>query len=120
MNCFEYATGKKYDCPENYCKPNLNFCPGLVQSLLNEGFKQINCEAKCDSNEHKIMPFVSPGRDFHFYVERNGVWSHKFRNKNPTNLDGNGNIIQNPLFADHHHHVNYSTSCGCFCIKNVH
>lgn len=121
VNCFGYATGRPYDCPNDSCTPEKNYCPGLIKSLLREGFRTIDCNNDCSHNETKIMAFVAPSNDFHFYrKEQSKYWTHKFRHSEPTNKDSDGKLITNPLNANRTHHGNnYKTSCGCFCVKNI-
>lgn len=125
-NCYEYATDKfSHDGPGDiklyYSDPknNLN-CESLIKNITYDGHRRIDCSRSCKYFEYKIMAFVAPGNDFHFYrQEDDGTWSQKFRNQHKTNLDASGKIIKDPMLADRYYnnYLNYSEQCGCFCIN---
>ena len=83
FNCYDYAIG--YQDKRNNKKPhnskstpggtnfrkNVTHCAGLKKGILKDNPKAIkkcsNPNKVCGRGYYKIMSFVSPGNDFHFY-----------------------------------------------------
>ena len=79
----------------------------------------------CKKNEYLVMMFrgylLDAGYDFHFYrQDSNGFFSHQMGGDDPTQLDGNGKLINDPRTANRKNPDfagSYSEFCSCFCVK---
>ncbi len=79
----------------------------------------------CKKDEYLVMMFrgflLEAGYDFHFYrQDSNGFFSHQMGGDDPTQLDGNGKLINDPRSANRRNpdfEGSYSEFCSCFCVK---
>jgi hypothetical protein len=99
-------------------------CDGIRRRALADGngaLTTIDCDDRCPSGQYKVALFVDENVDYHWYrqnpVEQGCTWSHKPGPSNATALDASGNSIIDPRKADRNYgSINYSETCGCFCV----
>lgn len=77
-------------------------------------------DAPCKKGWYKIMGFLDPGRDFHWYRQRgSGRWSHKRGHATgPLLEDSCGKPIEDPRRACRSDDkYDYRAFCGAYCVK---
>ena len=123
-NCYAYAINQRGCIQPGNCLGNGEnvSCETLIKNIVRDGHRPIDCDTPCKKTEHKIMAFVAPNHDYHFYKQTaDGKWTHKSPYRAPTNLDSFGKIIENPVGAYKYYNdgdLHYTNYCGCFCVKN--
>ena len=71
------------------------------------------------SNQYKVVLFIAPGEDYHWYIQnRDGYWSHKRGLSKVSNLDASGKKIKTPRKCDKDYGggLNYSEFCGYYLV----
>jgi hypothetical protein len=129
-NCYTYALGKIIPGLTSKAQPgyasgfnhvNNDFsCEEFSERLKNDspGSYLEDFDNKCLPGFYKIFLALDPGNDYHWWQQNdNKLWSHKPGSTNVINLDGSGNLIQNPLLSNRNFkHRNYQKSCFFACV----
>lgn len=87
--------------------------PSLVKTTFEE---------KCPRGYYKGFIAIDPKKedtDYHFYrQDNNGYWSHKPGRQDVVNVDADGKLIVNPLYANRNYkYFNYNKPCFFFCVN---
>jgi hypothetical protein len=122
---------------QNYVKQQ----PGNKSGLKGVDFSLANCDelvrrvrrdyketvyvgkptVPCKRGYSKVMAFLAPHADFHFFRQGpNGYWEHKRGLTPPTTKDACGRRIKNPLKACRNYgdSYDYKVPCATFCRQN--
>ena len=134
-NCMAFAFGERGI--QNYVKQQ----PGNKSGLKGVDFSLANCDelvrrvrrdykktvyvgkptVPCKRGYSKVMAFLAPHADFHFFRQGpSGYWEHKRGLTPPTTKDACGRRIKNPLKACRNYgdSYNYKIPCATFCRSN--
>jgi len=137
-NCYAYAMNdfnpdrNRFPQPgikSNMGRPNKQdfVCPIITERALNDvKTRRVKSNGECPIGYRKVMLFVDPYTDYHFYREDddedengNKLWSHKPGSTNATNKDDSGNLITDPRTADRNIEktgYNYTDHCLTYCV----
>lgn len=135
-NCMAFAFGEKGRTNYQKQQPgnktpamkgtnfSLATCDELVRRVLSDykGSVYKGTPARsCRRGYAKVMAFLAPGADFHFYRQGpDGFWEHKRGLTPPTRVDARGKPIVDPSKAnrDYGQGYDYSVKCSTFCRRN--
>lgn len=141
-NCMAFAFGERGKVDYEKQQPgnksgkkgvdfSLGDCKELVSRVMmdygkNRGVYRVrNPMRPCQRGYAKVMAFLAPDADFHFYRQgagkERGYWEHKRGLTPATKLDACGKRISNPLKAcrDYGDGMNYWKPCATFCRKTT-
>ena len=103
---------------------NLKNCTDIRRLILRDYpglYAQNNPKIPCKKGFSKIMAFIAPNRDFHFYrMDNNGLWSHKRGLTKVMTKDACDKNITDPRRScrKFDEELNYTMSCGTYCTKS--
>lgn len=132
-NCMAFAFGEKGRT--NYAKQqpgnktpalkgtdfSLATCDELMRRVMSDYRGNVYKGAPnrpCRRGFAKVMAFLAPDADFHFYRQgKDGFWEHKRGLTPPSKVDSCGKRIVNPLKAcrDYGQGYDYKVGCSTFC-----
>lgn len=134
-NCMAFAFGERGQ--QNYVKQqpgnksglkgvdfSLATCDALVERVQRDYKKTVykaRAATPCKRGYSKVMAFLAPNADFHFYRQGpTGYWEHKRGLTPPTTKDACGKRIKNPLKACRNYgdSYDYKEPCATFCRLN--
>lgn len=127
QNCYHYAWGlRSQDLAWNALQPGFlagrtdpfqHECGAVIQRVLEDNIGDTfrhPCAQPCPEGYHKVGLAVDPDRDYHFYRQDNGLWTHK-PGRRPVRRLASG---KNPWeIRRHYGRYKYDDWCGCFCTK---
>lgn len=128
-NCFAYACQDYSKFVGSPLPSNpANGCDAGKAALLQDykdKIREVPNHQSCKDDEYKIYMFWGimgdAGPDFHFYRQNaDGTYSHQIGNSKPSNTDGGGKPITDPLSASRWNDdwkSDYNKFRGSFCVK---
>lgn len=136
-NCMAFAFGERGT--QNYVKQqpgnksglkgvdfSLSNCKELVRRVLRDYPKTVYAtrspKTRCKAGYSKVMAFLAPGADFHFFRQGpNGYWEHKRGLTPPSKRDACDRLIKDPIKAcrDYGAGYDYKVHCSTFCRKST-
>lgn len=133
-NCLAFAFGEKGMVNGNKQQPGnksglkgvdfpLTTCGPMTQRILKDYKGNVyrgSIAKPCKAGYAKVMSFISPGRDFHWYrQEADGMWAHKRGLTPVSKKDACGKAIFNPVKScrDFGGGLDYSMACPVLCRK---
>ena len=133
-NCYAFAFGHKGRLDGVKQQPGnqsglkgidfpLKSCKDLMQRVERDYKNKMyvgKVGVPCKRGYAKVMPFIAPERDFHFYrQEPDGTWAHKRGLTPVTKVDACGKPILNPRNScrDFGNGLDYTTACPVVCRK---
>ena len=133
-NCMAFAFGERGRVDNVKQQPGnksglkgVNFplsnCDELVRRVMKDykgRVRQLQNTKPCSKGSTKVMAFLAPDEDFHFYRQApDGYWEHKRGLTPASKLDACGKRIKNPMTAcrNYGQGYNYKIPCATFCRK---
>jgi hypothetical protein len=103
---------------------SLKNCKEIQRLILRDYpglYAQNRPNVPCKKGFSKIMAFIAPNRDFHFYrMDDDGFWSHKRGLTKVMTKDACNKKIADPLKScrNFDEELNYTLSCGTYCARS--
>jgi hypothetical protein len=132
-NCYSYAMGhviKKltdkaqpgFSSGFNYINDTNMTCKNFKKRILkdNPGSYIEKFENRCLEGFYKVFLALDVGNDYHWWKEDdNKYWSHKPGATEISNVDGNEQLIKNPLLSSRNFGIrNYDKPCFYACVHS--
>ena len=130
-NCYSYAMGKivpgldskaqpGYASGYNHIQDNQYDCKYFRQRLKKDspGTYLEGFDNACLPGFYKVFLALDPQVDYHWWRQDSSKkWSHKPGSTDVTNIDADGDLINNPLLANRNYgSVNYYKPCFFACV----
>ena len=130
-NCYSYAVNdpdserKSKRIPgesSNLKRDSINYTCSHYENLIKNDYpaiSKVNNLSECSHGISLVLDGKGKETDFHFYRYENGKgWSHKRGDNKVTNVDSNGDLINDPKKAGRNYGTyNYEKFCGYYCLK---
>lgn len=132
-NCYSYAMGKVvkdlkdkaqpgYASGFNYLTDTNMSCSNLKRRLLkdNPASYTEKFENRCLPGFYKVFLALDIGNDYHWWrQDKNKLWSHKPGSTKISNVDGNNELIYDPLKSSRKFTTrNYDKPCFYACVQS--